>query len=225
MSLKRGAPASGFKISKVGSWQPYVPKIGVAVGCRTGSRNALESFNIQHLSNQKYQDTTCFPDKDCSAPSSRTSFEGGSILLSASNQAERLGRRPGDRNTSSLKQGLIPLADECRSVSRLHCGKITRESLCVWNDTESNNGMASVKVRCDLNSLKPPNNLGAGLEPHVDSFMDERRKIKLLDCKPKQSGLGAGLIPLPGKNGLDIPQPPPVASLAQEYSRVYGALK
>lgn len=211
-----------FNRNKTGSWQPYIPQMGTAIGCRTG--NEKDSFRIRHESS-KYVDGEPIKNDKVSR-STASAFIGGTLTLNDTdldNDAKNVKMESkGIRNKSSMGSSLIP--NESEQNEKRQRGKSSIESRDCWSNPLSD--MTQPKARCNSDTLKPPDNLGAGLEPHVDIFMDKARRLKLLKNGLENSTLGPGLIPIEEcKRTEETPKQSKLSVDNLQYTRRCGLLK
>ena len=229
--------ASKTKISRSGCWEPYIPTMGVPRGCRTGTRNESEIFNIHHISRQ-YEDDSIQRRENTRSPQIGTasSFESGSLVPKADNSVipsfpSVAAQRYASDLYGSLKPGLIASCDQPESHRRSHAGRITQSSLLAGLGVEHESEQIISRPRRRINSetFVPPDNIGRGLRPDTD-FSQKPGSIRAPSVNhPSTHSLGQGLIPL-GKNILHNESDSRIGRMnkhldgEREYKRVYGLL-
>jgi hypothetical protein len=230
--------AIAHKIDRNGAWQPYIPTLGVATGCRTGPRNESERFNIAYIA-ERYQDQEPAKRSNCETlpVAAKCSFSNSSMIpiSDISDQLREQSRfaRPSRKNEGALQAGLVPVenSDMC-DPNRPHRGAITRQTGFVVGDRPTVFECAMydgcrVPRRTNDQTLKPPDNLSIHLEPHEEYSLKERTIRRPDDVCLRSTSLGQGLIPLPctkdetGAVG-DINSVNEPLTKATVYQRVYG---
>lgn len=220
-----------MKSQKLGSWQPYIPKLGSAIGCRSGVRNEAEEFNIQHVS-RKYQEVNEKVSK-CPLPAAaECAFVGGSFTMKDLNAGElrsslRFNHGTVSACVTSLGPNLVPTETGKSTDGRAHRGKSSMESSAeLWKtDCLESDVRDPVKSRCNAETMKPLDNIGAGMGPRVDRFMDAVSKKKIIPGASERSSLGPGMIPIGSES--DIKDSCPIVEAtssrsSKEYVRKYG---
>ena len=207
-----------------GTWQPYVPRVGVSTGCRSGPRNDAETYSILHFSNKfmesgrdEYAEPRAIP------AAAKSSFSGSSTLPSAESDKGRINPCGATKSEKcSLGPGLVPQQVYGKeSVRRLHSGKSSEQSFSL---TERSVDVVSPHPRRRNNeTLAPPDNLSRGLKPlkqfSIEYSGHDRRSV----TAPGLSSLGPGLIPIPHRSEIfDFPVDEKESSEPVPFKRVYG---
>ena len=195
------------KINRNGAWQPYIPTLGVATGCRTGPRNESERFNIAYIA-ERFQDDQ--HDKRGVTPvlpmAAKCAFNDSSMIpvSDGSNQRSEWLRtvRPSRKNEGALEAGLVPVGSaDTWNLERKHRGEMSRQTGCVVGrqstpfDSGTNAGYR-VPRRTNDQTLKPPDNLSIDLQPYEKYSIKARNIKRSEDIDGRSTSLGRGLIPL-----------------------------
>jgi len=180
---------------RTGSWLPYVPRLGVSTGCRTGTRNETETYNILHLSRRFEQPTNTDHTSETPA-AAKSSFSGSSTIPDDVSSNTRPARVSNKRiNECSLGHGAIPQStSKLDARVRLHSGKISEQTLTLGEHgpvVES-----KFTRRRNHETLVPPDNLTLGLRPIDEFSIDVKKPVRRGDNTNMLSSLGPGLVPL-----------------------------
>lgn len=223
-----------YRPAKNGSWQPYIPTMGMTTGCRPGIRNRAEEFNIAHLA-KNYQDdrlVKAAEAKELPAAAS-CSFQGSTPIPTRESHDEEFlasrSRNSAMKNADSFQSGMI-LRDTGDTVRpRLHQGKRTEEtgaSQCLRFGNDPANECSQINQICNKSrSIAPPDNLSTGLLP-AEEFSMKPRVMKTSMCGSRMQNLGPGLVPPQLSSERKDDECARVKVVSQgpngEYIRVYG---
>ncbi len=214
-----------YRVTKNGSWQPYIPAVGVASGCRPGARNSSEAFNIAYLAD-KYQDDRLRKSREGqSIPvAAGSSFEGSSVIPNSNQDRESVLAPVEHRNSGSLEAGLLPRQTEIADVTgRPHRGKITQESATVTLPVTTDQSRISFRYGTNAETLRPPDNLAPGLRPYQEFSMPPRSISTHSYHVGAISNLAPGLIPVESSHATDGDRHDNQSELPEiTYKRVYG---
>ena len=214
-----------YKGTRNGSWQPYVPTLGVTSGCRPGVRNKAENFNILHLA-KNYQD-----DRLLQLAASKPSPSAASCAFMGASTVPNQGADSGptltatrarypERYEGSLETGLIPRDEK----PEFHAPRPNAFQPRPLDNKREIDGTDRIYRGVNSETFIPPDNLARGLLP-FDEFSQQNRKIRLGDPIIKGvPSLGPGLIPYEDIS-LNIPpsEHPSESNQCQTvYKRIYG---
>jgi len=230
-------PKPQYRVTKNGSWQPYIPTLGMTSGCRPGIRNKAEEFHIKHLAKNYQDDRLVKASEGKEVPTAAScSFQGSSPVpivddaIEMGMQSHGAASRTG-KSSGSFLSGFVPRDIERSERVRLHQGKVTQDTGArdclnprINSMTSKNLDPRSVN---NPRSIIPPDNLTVGLHPH-ESFSMKPRATKIVPNENRIQHLGAGLVPLDplGSVATEENDHPIVPRISQgpngEYIRVYG---
>jgi hypothetical protein len=228
---------SQYRVTKNGSWQPYVPSIGVASGCRSGVRSQAERFNLEHLA-KNYQDDKLLNCRgsQIAATAAACAFKGSSVIPTDSGSSglftQTTRRMLSLQSRASLDSGLIPIESTTGEYRRSCTGHVTmnsmKEILSQSRETSvTGSDCPRIRRRINAETLIPPDNLSLGLCP-LEEFSTNQSIQRRGDLASKNSDcLGPGLIPLDNtpllleKRDTSYSNPNSDQALTG-YKRVYG---
>ena len=212
---------ASYRASRSGTWQPYVPQVGVSTGCRTGTRNEGEAYRILHLS-QRFEDSRLKDNAESRpVPAAAKSSFSGSSTVPQTDEISSLNQGVTQKTFSgSLGIGLIPTVQTGDAVSRLHSGKISEQTFSL------NEADASVELqlprRRNNETLVPPDNISIGLVPIEEFSFDPKINVRRFG-NTSTTSLGPGLVPISKSTDSSAPIVkliPPAQSVG--FERVYG---
>ena len=226
MTIK--SKSSSFTYSKSGTWQPYVPKLGVASGCRVGPRNHLEKFNVEHLS-QKYEpgDKLISHGDRVLPTAAKSAFQQGSLLVDGNmGSPDRRGRKACPR-TEKPSRGVFPVEHGNDDVmgpkpNRRFQARIGQGSSSIFHPDDA------IRADCSRPNQvmsRPPDCLGRGMEPHQECSSEWKPMMRLSIGSKNMSSVGHGFMPLADANGIrtePIPASHSVNSASVGYRRACG---
>jgi hypothetical protein len=200
--------SNSYKFDRSGAWQPYVPKIGVPRGCRTGVSTPNERFHIQHIA-AKYSDPAPFPKE--SPTGIQTSQIGPDMVPIDSSSTNSHQKRSIEASwKSNIGYGLTPSTD-VKLVRRPQQGRTNIQS---DEPTERTRG------RTNKDTLKPPDNIALGLVPLIDTGIECLRRSR--HPHHNASSLGSDFQPTSDVKEEAVERPNVETTLPTSYVRVYG---
>jgi hypothetical protein len=204
---------------RTGAWQPYIPRIGVSSGARTGPARH-EVFSINHTAD-KFADHKVRPRQQLPT-AARSSLNSGCQQDDNYLETPKAHRRIAPHQSSSISLSIGRTSEEVfprrTRPSRLTESSISFAALEPVPRESPQLDLCRGRQRGVEESLKPPDNLGPGLDPLTGEVA-----IKPVPPAKNISSLGSGLLPVcnddeePPLNFTDSDD-----ELPTTYSRLYG---
>ena len=220
MSLKKGGPSTMSR--RGGSWQPYIPQIGVSPGCRSGAAGMQENQTISYIA-EKYENLNAHPRTELPR-AAQSSLIASCLKDPAPDNACEAATLKGNRkNESSFNGDLTISADESRRCRGPHHGRITDSSVTLGDNLVSKTFLAS-PLRRQLGEVafRPPDNIGAGMQPLVDIRDDlPVKKTIFKDANALKDERARSIDPESFSSSFR-PNPLQSRSTIVQYTRVYG---